>query len=300
MGRRDAVQVILEVVAECRRLLPALVVSYEPGWETRGNGTSANYDFGSWHHTASSTSALKPFPTQKLLRDGRVDLNGPLCNFAGPWCTVEQPRLHVMAANPANHAGASRASGPVPKLALFNPRTLGLEIDYAGSSPMTAGQALVAKVWGRAVAKVVGGGDTEHVRGHAETSVTGKWDPGYAPGKTIDLAAFRRDAAGLTVQEDDMPITDDEMNRIADKVWQKAQKTKGFGGGVSPIAFLEDTRVLVGTAIDGINVVAAKPDVAAGVPAPVSPEQLAAAIAAAIPDELADAVVAKLGQKLAS
>jgi hypothetical protein len=223
-------------VAECRRLLPALVVSYEPGWETRGNGTSANYDFGNWHHTASVTSAAKPFPTQALLRNGRPDLSGPLCNFAGPWCTVAQPRLHVVAANPANHAGASRASGPVPALALYNPRTLGLELDYAGSGPMAAGQELVAKVWGRAVAKVVGGGNIEVVRAHFETSVTGKWDIGYAPGKSYDMVAFRRDAQAFVGGEGDifMALSEAEQrqllettNRIAAELmgpdWRKNQ-----------------------------------------------------------------------------
>jgi hypothetical protein len=194
------------------------VVSYETGWETRGNGTSANYDFGNVHHTGTpGTSAANPFPTQTLLRVGRVDLSGPLTNFAGPWCTVERPRLHVLAANPANHAGASRASGPVPALALYNPRTLGLEIDYAGSAPMTAGQLLVAHVWTKAVANVLAGGNVEHVRAHQETSKTAKWDPGYAPGKTIDMAAFRRAAAAITAPTTDwfdMATADDLRNVI--------------------------------------------------------------------------------------
>jgi hypothetical protein len=189
--------VTIEVVARMRQYLPALVVSYEPGWERRGNGTSANYDFANVHHTATPTSLDRPFPTQALLRDGRVGLSGPLCNDAGPACTVERPRLHVVAAHPANHAGASRASGPVPALSLYNPRTRGLEIDYAGTVPMLAGQLLVAHVWTRANADVLAGGNVEHVRAHAETSVTGKWDPGYAPGRTIDMGAFRRAAAAL-------------------------------------------------------------------------------------------------------
>jgi hypothetical protein len=150
------------------------------------------------HHTASATSLANPFPTQNLLRVGRVGLSGPLCNEAGPACTVDRPRLHVVAAHPANHAGASRASGPVPALSLYNPRSRGLEIDYAGTVPMLAGQLLVAHVWTRANADVLAGGNVEHVRAHAETSITGKWDPGYALGKTIDMAAFRRGAAALT------------------------------------------------------------------------------------------------------
>lgn len=197
MGRSDAVQVTLEVINRMRQLDPRTVVSWEPGWERAGNGLRANYEFANVHHTATPTSLTRPFPTQALLRDGRPGLDGPLCNEAGPACTVEQPRIHVIAANPANHAGASRASGPVPALSLYNPRARGLEIDYAGSVPMLAGQLYTAHLWARANADVLAGGNLEHVRGHAETSVTGKWDPGYAPGKTIDLAAFRRTAAAL-------------------------------------------------------------------------------------------------------
>ena len=200
MGRRDAVQVVLEVVARMRALEPRLVVSYEPGWETRGNGTTPNYEGGIWHHTALASSAARPFPSQKLVKDGRVDLDGPLCNFAGPWCTVDAPRIHVVAAFPTNHAGASggRSMGPLPVTKLFNPRVLGLEIDYAGTVPMAPGQEYVAHLWGRAVADVVGGGDINRVRAHMETSVTGKWDIGFALGKTYDMNAFRRAAAAVS------------------------------------------------------------------------------------------------------
>lgn len=156
------------------------------------------------HHTASESSLARPFPTQGILRDGRAGLSGPLCNSAGPACTVDAPRLHINSANPANHAGASRASGPVPALSLFNPRTWGHEIDYAGSRPMLAGQMLVALVLARAVADVLAGGNVEHVRAHQETSITGKWDPGYAPGKTIDMTGFRASARALTPGGDDM------------------------------------------------------------------------------------------------
>jgi len=220
--RTDGVAAVVEVVALMRRRLPALTVTYEPGWEKRGNGLAARYVGGIVHHTASASSSSRPFPTRTILRDGRPDLDGPLCNFAGPWCTVERPALVVMAAHPANHAGASggRSMGPLPRTSLFNPRVLGLEIDYAGTRPMSDGQALVAQVWAWAVAEVVDG-TVEHVRGHAETSITGKWDPGYAlvkgVGQTINLAAFRARAALTAVMGVDLsaPISDDNVRRIA-------------------------------------------------------------------------------------
>ncbi|MEI4273934.1 hypothetical protein TEK04_19610 [Klenkia sp. LSe6-5] len=207
MGRRDAVQVALEVHARMRQLLPTLVITYEPDWMKRGNGTTADYEGGLVHHTGPASSERRPFPSQRVLRDGRPDLPGPLCNEAVPWCTTELPRLHVVAAHPANHAGASggRSMGPLPVTRLFNPKVRGLEIDYAGSVAMTAGQWLVGLVWARANADVVGGGDIARIRAHFETSVTGKWDIGAGAGRrSVDMGAFRREAATITAHLEDV------------------------------------------------------------------------------------------------
>lgn len=150
MARTDAVQFFLEIVGEAKRL--GARVTFEPGWETRGNGTSANYEGLIVHHTASPSSAARPFPTKGILIGGRSDLSGPLCNFAGPWCADDDPWLHVIAAHPANHAGASggRSMGPLPVTSLFNPRVLGLEIDYGGDTPMSRGQYKAATILGKA------------------------------------------------------------------------------------------------------------------------------------------------------
>jgi hypothetical protein len=207
VGRRDAVQFTLECAAEFRRL--GARVTYEPGWESRGNGLQANYEGCSVHHTGIGSSAARPFPGQTLLRVGRPDLGGPLCNSAGPHCTVDDPWIHIVAAHPANHGGASggRGTAPFPVTRLFNPLSWGHEIDYGGNVPMSAGQYRAALIVGRGVINVLRK-DTPWIKAHAETSVTGKWDPGYAPGKTIDMAAFRRDAANISPLEDDMDVWD--------------------------------------------------------------------------------------------
>jgi hypothetical protein len=172
-----------------------LTVTFEPGWETRGNGYAANYVGFLAHHTGTASSLANPFPTHTTLRVGRSDLQGPLCNSAGP----ADGSVHVMAANPANHAGASggRSMGPLPVTGLFNPRVWGHEIDYAGTVPMRPEQYRAATVWARCVltalteAGQIPRFDPERARLHAETSVTGKWDPGDAPGHTISGSAFR-------------------------------------------------------------------------------------------------------------
>lgn len=186
-----------------KRLRAAGVTVHEAsGWKTRGNGYTSTYVGGLVHHTATAfTNAVAGSSVLNMLINGRPDLDGPLCNYAGNM----DGSLTVVSAGPANHAGASggRSMGPLPVTTLFNPRALGLEIVYPGTVAMKPAQMRTAQVWARVVADVVGGGDIERVRAHAETSVTGKWDPGYAYGKTIDMAAFRR-AAETALQEDDM------------------------------------------------------------------------------------------------
>jgi hypothetical protein len=94
--------------------------------------------------------------------------------------------------------------GPLPVSRLFNKFVLGLEIIYPGDQAMRDVQYRSAAAWGRVVAQVCARGDVQRIRAHAETSITGKWDPGHAPGRTIDMTAFR-DAVG---REDD--LTPDE------------------------------------------------------------------------------------------
>ncbi len=194
-------------VARCleinKRLRAAgITVREASGWQSRGNGQTSAYEGGLVHHTATGYGIAVPGTgAGNLLINGRPDLEGPLCNYAGN----DDGSITVIAAHPANHAGASggRSMGPLPVTTLFNRRVLGLEIVYPGTSPMRSAQYRSALVWAKVVADVVGGGNIERVRAHAETSITGKWDPGEAPGRTIDMAAFRR--AALTVLEDDMP-----------------------------------------------------------------------------------------------
>lgn len=177
-------------------------VTFESGWETRGNGQFSAYMGGIVHHTGGAYNATCP----GILIYGRSDLAGPLCNFAG----LSGGGIHVVAAHPANHAGASGgpSNGPFPVTSLFNKLVWGLEICYPGGQPMTREQYRTALVFGEVNRRLFG--DIELCRGHVETSREGKWDPGYAPGIPISMGVFRSDA--LNISEDDMgnwdtPIT---------------------------------------------------------------------------------------------
>lgn len=165
-------------------------VTFEPGWETRGNG----YVFPNGrpkglltHHTGSDYDT-----GLTVLRDGRPDLDPPLCNC----CTFSTGRIHILGAHPANHAGASggRSMGPLPVTSLFNREVWGNEVMYPGSTPWTPQQYRSARVLAGVICGILGV-DAEHARAHAETSRTGKWDvgAGLGPGVTFDMAKFRRE-----------------------------------------------------------------------------------------------------------
>jgi len=193
-----------------------ITVHEQSGWQTRGNGQTSAYQGFSWHHTATGFSNSN----LPVLINGRPDLSGPLCNTCG-WADGS---VGLIAANPANHAGASGGynTAPLPKTSLFNKSMWGHEIIYPGDQPMTAAQYRTACILAKICTDVFGYGDINRAKGHAETSITGKWDPGYAPGRTIDLNKLRSDARNslnvpIVKKEDDMALTTASYEPTYDK-----------------------------------------------------------------------------------
>lgn len=78
------------------------------------------------HHTASSASIPGDLPTLRILRDGRSDLPGPLCQVALSRSGV----AYVVASGKANHAGLGRWQGVT-----FSNRTVGCEVEHPGRGP---------------------------------------------------------------------------------------------------------------------------------------------------------------------
>lgn len=236
----NSVAVILRAVQIARAR--GVIVTFEPGWEKRGNGYLSRWVGVIIHHTGTSGAGEdRPFPTRTVLRDGHSSLTGPLCNSAGPW----DGSIHIVAAHAANHAGASggRSMGPLPTTSLFNPYVFGHEIDYPGVTPMSPAQYRSAVIWSKALlialieAGQIGSADVERVRLHAETSITGKWDAGDAPGRPINAAAFRRavllDPGATTpkpptTEEDDVSSSDVWRFNIAGKGVQAQDRLYGM------------------------------------------------------------------------
>lgn len=164
-------------------------VRYIAGWDRRGNGQASAYQGMIWHHTAT---AFGNAPS--ILWNGRSDLAGPLCNTAGN----ADGSIRIVAAHPANHAGASggRSMGPLPRTRSFNKYVWGHEIVYPGTVPMTAAQYRSALILAGVVGGILKRPNPEWIRQHFETSITGKWDPGYANGKTYSGAQMRADIWG--------------------------------------------------------------------------------------------------------
>ncbi|AUV60636.1 endolysin [Gordonia phage SteveFrench] len=171
---------------------------YTRGWETRGNGQSPDYGGLLIHHTAGGRNVN----IDQILISGRWDLAGPLCNV----CIMYDGDLGVIAANPANHAGASGGwdTAPFERTGLFNKRIIGCEVQYPGVEPMANVQYESCKRLAIATMEVLGRpGQFERVKFHQGTSIEGKWDPGYANGKTYGISQFRKDCRGMPQGEDE-------------------------------------------------------------------------------------------------
>jgi N-acetylmuramoyl-L-alanine amidase len=169
------------------------IAVFTNGWAGRGNGMASQYEAGVFHHTAGGNNVN----IDQILINGRSDLPGPLCNF----CIMYDGDLGVIAAHPANHAGASGGwdTAPLQRTNLFNKLTIGTEIQYKGTEPMAPVQYESAKRLANAILFVLGkSGRYEFIKFHQGTSIQGKWDPGYdARGYTYDIGAFRRDCANM-------------------------------------------------------------------------------------------------------
>lgn len=101
------------------------------------------------------------------------------------------------------------------------------------------------------------------------------------------IARARQIVAGAPViEEDDMPLTTEDYEKIADFVWNRPQ-SHGKWEGVPPIIFAADTRSILGSVASQTAALATKEGVE------VDEEKLAAALAPA----LVPAIVAALGDK---
>ncbi len=199
-----------------------LRVQEAPGWQARGHGDMGTVLGVLGHHTGGL--ATGNYPSLAVVRDGRADLPGPLCNLGlGRDATV-----FVVAAGCAWHAGAGSLPW-CPKDA-GNQHLIGIEAESTGGGDWTAAQL---DGYPRLVAAVLAhqrlGAD--RYAGHLEYAPTRKVDPAHWPG---GMNGFRATvAARLAHQGDDMALDPTERAWLED-VLRRVQSIHLHGFGPLP------------------------------------------------------------------
>jgi hypothetical protein len=223
------------------------------GWATHnreGHGAWGPVNGFIWHHTGADVSDAKAYAASTLY-NGISGLPGPLCHFS----IGKDGTVYLVGWGRANHAGGG---DPVVLQHVINEdysgqlhptrgnsngvdgnaHFYGVEIQYSGGHPMAPAQYTAALKLSAAILDFHSqpdhgnwGEDALAVIAHGEWS-SDKWDPGYAPGKTMAMPAVRADVkAALTAgptQEDDVALTTDDINKVAQAVFEKL----AAGGGV--------------------------------------------------------------------
>lgn len=167
------------------------------GWQTRE--TRAGFDPRGivWHHTATPRSA-SDLAVRRLLRDGRPDLKGPLCQLG-----LERDGTYVVvAAGRANHAGYGTPWGN---------DSIGIEAYNNGRGEPWPQVQMDAYDVGTAALLTALGLDASRVKAHREVDPTRKIDP-----LNVDMGAARRRIAVL-LNTQPTPIGEDDRMFFAQR-----------------------------------------------------------------------------------
>lgn len=153
------------------------------GWRTRGHGGFRAVEGVVCHHTADGPGE---YPSLRIVRDGRSDLPGPLCNYG----LARSGAIYVVAAGVAWHAGASRWAGFTD----LNDEFLGIEAESRGTvDDWTAAER---DSYDRLCAAILyyARRGADRVAGHREVCLPAgrKIDPAY-----MDMAAMRGRVAAM-------------------------------------------------------------------------------------------------------
>lgn len=184
-------------------------------WRTHNRDAATGKAFGPVngfmvHHTGSDSKDQRA-----LLRNGVAGLPGPLSHFG----LAQDGTVHLIGWGRANHAGLGDpdvlkavqdesygAYAPVDNQSTVdgNDCFYGVEIWYSGAHPMTDAQYAALRRLSAAICDFHGWSE-KSVIGHGEWGSPGKWDPGHAPGRMMDMAAVRKDIDSTLASMADAP-----------------------------------------------------------------------------------------------
>lgn len=172
------------------------------GWITRNRNHKGKWgpvNGFMWHHTGSNGKISDQL---NLLRNGYAALPGPLCHFGIDPNGV----CHLIGWGRANHAGlgdddvlnsviAEDNKFPADNESNTdgNARFYGAEFMYSGSKPMTTKQYETGILLSCAIIDFHKWNENS-ILGHGQWQ-PGKWDPGYASGKMMDMEKVQADIA---------------------------------------------------------------------------------------------------------
>lgn len=189
--------------------------TYRTDWQTHNRTNATGKTFGRvygvmLHHTGSDSNS------PSVLWNGYQDLPGPLCHAGND----SKGLVWHIGWGYANHAGLGDEdvlSAVVAENYGERPPTdneantdgnkhfYGMEVMYSGSHGMTKSQYSTMTKWAAALCDFHGW-TAKSVIAHGEWQ-PGKWDPGYAPGRMMDMNAIRNDIQDLL---DSGPMKDAE------------------------------------------------------------------------------------------
>lgn len=209
---------MLWLAEDCRKA--GLTVVEMPGWENRGAPFAEMPTTVLCHHTGTPATVKGDLPTARILIAGRSDLPGPLCQVG----LGRSGTVYIIASGKANHAGKGAWKGETSSA-----RTLGIEAEHPGVGAWPVKQISAYRELCGVLLRGIGQ-DTERLCGHKEWALPKgrKTDPNFPMGPfrglvAVHLAALHQQAAVKPTplpQEDDMPLTDDDVERIAKRVKQ--------------------------------------------------------------------------------
>lgn len=166
-------------------------IHVEPGWETRGKTFYRSVKGVVCHHTATPQSRRGDYPSLQIVRDGRVDVPGPLSQLG---LGRSGKKVYIIASGRANHAGAGSWPG-----FYGNTDLIGIEAEHPGGSygwPVDQYDAYVVLV--EVLLKQLGKPAANAI-GHKEWAPTRKVDPNFS------MDRFRKDVEMIQQLREIMP-----------------------------------------------------------------------------------------------